>query len=481
MITSGLTLRDTPLSLEVAVLLLGILLAAGYALRLAARARAAESLCPPLTRSPGCPTERCSATALEQALQPLAPHGAMPSRSMVIDLDGFKEVNDIRGHDAGDQVLQSIARRLESVVRASDTVARVGGDEFVVLSPRHPHGGGGGSSRRTACGRRSAARPGRRRHRSRSTPRSAGPSSRTTAPRRRSSSAARTSRCTRPSATRATTRRARGAGRSTPASCASSSQHSRTNEVVVHYQPMIDLRERRRAAASRRSSGATTRAGGARTGRVHPARRADAADPGADAARRSPRPSRDAQRWSRRTDRRDRRRGERPLQDDRRCRQLADGILGLLEATGCEPASRSPSRSYRPARAPARRSTATCSSGSTRQGIRLSLDDFGRASSLAALQRAAAHRGQDRSRLRAWCQVEAAPDDAIIQNLLALAHDLGLETVAEGVETRTAWDALARDGLRRGRRASTCNRRSRSTKLAEWLTHSWPAVALSRS
>ena len=53
---------------------------------------------------------------------------------MVIDLDGFKEVNDIRGHDAGDRVLQSIARRLESVVRASDTVARVGGDEFVVLS-----------------------------------------------------------------------------------------------------------------------------------------------------------------------------------------------------------------------------------------------------------------------------------------------------------------------------------------------------------
>ena len=53
---------------------------------------------------------------------------------MAVDLDGFKEVNDIRGHDAGNQVLQSVARRLESVVRASDTVARVGGDEFVVLS-----------------------------------------------------------------------------------------------------------------------------------------------------------------------------------------------------------------------------------------------------------------------------------------------------------------------------------------------------------
>ena len=69
---------------------------------------------------------------------------------MVVDLDGFKEVNDIRGHDAGDQVLQSIARRLESVVRASDTVARVGGDEFVVLSLGTRTEDGGGGSRRSA-------------------------------------------------------------------------------------------------------------------------------------------------------------------------------------------------------------------------------------------------------------------------------------------------------------------------------------------
>ena len=53
---------------------------------------------------------------------------------ILVDLDGFKEVNDFRGHQAGDAVLKTIARRLESVVRASDTVARVGGDEFVVLS-----------------------------------------------------------------------------------------------------------------------------------------------------------------------------------------------------------------------------------------------------------------------------------------------------------------------------------------------------------
>ena len=52
---------------------------------------------------------------------------------MFLDLDGFKLVNDQLGHNVGDDLLKDVARRLQALVRGSDTVARVGGDEFIFI------------------------------------------------------------------------------------------------------------------------------------------------------------------------------------------------------------------------------------------------------------------------------------------------------------------------------------------------------------
>lgn len=80
------------------------------------------------------PNRRLLLDRLQQALVSAKRH-AQVGAVLFIDLDNFKKINDSQGHSAGDQVLKTLASRITQHLRADDTVARIGGDEFVVLLP----------------------------------------------------------------------------------------------------------------------------------------------------------------------------------------------------------------------------------------------------------------------------------------------------------------------------------------------------------
>ncbi len=80
-----------------------------------------------------------------------AARGGPPFGLLYLDLNGFKQINDTHGHDAGDEVLRRVATRLREIVRAGDVVARLGGDEFVVLLTRPAELGDAVAVAKRAC------------------------------------------------------------------------------------------------------------------------------------------------------------------------------------------------------------------------------------------------------------------------------------------------------------------------------------------
>jgi len=113
-----------------AYVLLGVVLLRGKALLVDLRAKANQlALHDPLTN---LPNRRAMLAWLDRALDPEEKLG--PVGLLLVDLDGFKDVNTVHGYPEGDRVLCETARALEGCVRGDDMVARLGGDEFALLA-----------------------------------------------------------------------------------------------------------------------------------------------------------------------------------------------------------------------------------------------------------------------------------------------------------------------------------------------------------
>ncbi len=80
----------------------------------------------------GLPNRRRFLEKLDEAMA-RSPRAQRPMALMYLDIDHFKSINDTRGHGVGDAVLQEFAQRLRAAVRVTDTVARLAGDEFVII------------------------------------------------------------------------------------------------------------------------------------------------------------------------------------------------------------------------------------------------------------------------------------------------------------------------------------------------------------
>jgi diguanylate cyclase len=85
----------------------------------------------------GLPNNRLFEDRLAAAIR-LSQYNNTRTALLMVDLDGFKLINDTHGHDVGDELLQNIAQNLRNAIRPPDTLARLGGDEFIIIATDLP-------------------------------------------------------------------------------------------------------------------------------------------------------------------------------------------------------------------------------------------------------------------------------------------------------------------------------------------------------
>ncbi len=444
----------------------GSLVAAGavWALLTMRSLRAAESLalCDPLTR---LPNRALLDDRIEQALRRASRTGE-PFAVVVLDLDGFKEINDIRGHRAGDEVLRRLAERLEGAVRESDTVARVGGDEFVVLSlgTRDEDEAAALVTRLRHALRDPLTVDGVRVEIDASIGWSLHPDDGATPEELLS----------RADGQMYATKRDSGSDARRGTLDAGIVREFETalerHELVVHYQPILRLRDGSVVGLE------------ALVRRLHPDRGV------VSAAEFIPHVERtaliravtvfvaaDALRTAQALAARGHHLGVavnipyRAVDDP----ELAAAIEALLESTGAA-ASTLTLEVVPSGQGAGGELDRSVLAGLRSLGVRVALDDFGRAASLAAVRSLPLDLVKIDSSFVHGLGRNAA-DGAVVRSLAELGHDLGLEVVAEGVETRTAWDAAVDHGcdLAQGHYAGAPSARD---VIVEWLDHGWPAV-----
>ena len=424
------------------------------------------SLRDPLT---GLPNRALLDDRIEQALARSQRSGEAFAL-FVVDLDGFKTVNDLRGHEAGNAVLRVIAKRLHSVVRGVDTVARIGGDEFVVLSLG------------TAGDDEAAALVGRLRTALRRPYRVGGglveidasigwalfPQDGLTPDELVSRADGQMYATKRDTSEEAVLRPPLDGGIVRDLESA-----LERDEIVVHYQPIVRMHTGeicgvealvRRMRGDRLVGPSEFMPHLERTPLVRTLTLAVAADAldrlagwdseGHELVAAVNVPYR--------------------LLDDP---GLVDGIDRLLRGSGLAPERLT--LEIVPSGPGAGCELDSAIVGRLRDlGVKLSLDDLGRASSVAAIRMLQL----DQVKIDAMFLHDVGRGgraDAIVRSLVELAHGLGLETVAEGVESRLAWDAAAGLGCDLAQGFYFGHPMS-APKLSEWLAGSWPAVSLAR-